>query len=102
MHDDLSVFFVVGEFAMQATRTRASVADVSLAVIVGEQDENALEGRALAPERVAAFQASADVLAGDMLTIAHPTAGNVQYRVREVHRVNDGAEARAWLRKVSP
>ena len=83
------------DFAVEVTRVRPLVADVVFNGILGERDDEALDRRAIAPERVLAYASSVDVLVGDTLHIDARS-----YRVRDARRVNDGAESRAWLQKV--
>jgi hypothetical protein len=99
--DDLAagVFYDTSEFATQVTRQRPAADDVTFAGIAGEEDHQTLDGRVVAPDRTLAFVAGPDVINGDMLIITTPS-GNTLYRVREVRLVNDGQEARAWLKRV--
>lgn len=101
MLDDLSAFFGLADFAVQATRTRLLAADVTFACIVGEADAEALESRAIAPLRQIAYATGPDVIDGDSLTLADPSGRFTgTYRVRRPERVNDGAESRALLQLI--
>lgn len=101
--DDLAagVFFDVADFAVLMTRTRSGVADVSFAGNLGEQDEDALEGRVVAAERVLAYAAGPDVQAGDLLACTWRGAACL-FRARQPRLVLDGSEARVMLTKVTP
>jgi len=92
--DDLAVFYG-DDFTVDVTRQRPSAPDLTFRGILGEEDGEALDRRAIALERVLAYPAGTDVLTGDTVLIAAQP-----YRVRDARRVNDGAESRAWLQKV--
>jgi hypothetical protein len=100
--DDLASVFFGADFATPFTRQRPAAADVTVLVIIGAVDGEALEGRAMAATRVAHFAAGQDVRADDKL-IAQQAAGpdvpaGTAFRVLDTpRRVNDGLELEALL-----
>lgn len=97
---DLSDFFDADDFAVEVTRVRASVPDVTFLAIIGLNDEDALTGRATAAARRLHWPTGPDVREDDTINVAvtGPMAAfNGSYRVREPRRVNDGAESACFL-----
>lgn len=100
---DLNAFFDATEFAVTVTRTRLLAADVTFTAIPGLADDEALDGRVVAPMRQIAYATGPDVIEGDTVTLVGTGAAavfNGSYRVRDPRRVNDGAESRAYLQVI--
>lgn len=94
IEDDLALFFVADEFAVQCTRQRIGETDALFAGIFAHTDEDALDGHAISGmHRLAYATEVVDLLAGDLVT-----SGGISYEVRRVDRVNDGRESVATLR----
>lgn len=95
--DDLTPFFVEGEFAVPVVRRRASVPDVPFSGILTTTDEEALQGYAMtADHRLSYPTDSIDLTAGDEVVV-----NGEAYLVRRTDRVNDGMETEAVISKVS-
>lgn len=92
--DDLGPFFDVDEFAQACTRLRSGEADVPFVGILGEVDDEALDGHLLAGVRRLRFPAvSVNLLEGDLVRI-----GAAEYRVpQQARALNDGAESEVYL-----
>lgn len=104
LSDDLAVFFDDPFWSVEVTRSRLLTADVTFRGIVGDSDDDALDGRALAARRTLAYATGPDVVDGDTLTIV----GNGwlarfsgAYRAREPRTVNDGLESRCGLQLIA-
>lgn len=95
--EDLSPFYVEGEFAVPVVRRRASVPDVAFTGIVTTTDEDALQGYAItADHRLSYPTGSIDLASGDEVVVNGET-----FLVRRTDRVNDGLETEAVISKVS-
>lgn len=95
--EDLTPFYVEGEFAVPVVRRRASVPDVAFTGILTTTDEEALQGYAItADHRLSYPTGSIDVVSGDEVVVS-----GVTYVVRSTDRVNDGLETEAVISKVS-
>ncbi len=102
--DDLSVIFDDPFWSVDVTRSRLLVDDVAFRAIVGESDDGALDGHALAPRRQMAYATGPDVVDGDTLTIVGEGAlarFSGSYRAREPGPVNDGLESRCLLQLIA-
>ena len=103
---DLATVFYGPEFATRFLRQRPEALDLEVMVILGTQDDEALDGRARATVRAARFVAGQDVRADDRLTaleaagIAVP-AGSVFRVLEHPMRVNDGNELETLLSSVA-
>lgn len=94
IEDDLSAFFVVGEFASECLRTRPGAVDAAFAGVFCHTDDDALDGHAISgTHRLEYATEAVELLAGDRVT-----CGALTYEVRRVDRVNDGRESVATLR----
>jgi hypothetical protein len=101
--NDLADFFDVTEFAVTVTRSRLLADDVTFTAIPGAVDQEALDGRVVAPMRQIAYATGPDVIDGDIVTLTGTGAAavfNGSYRVHQPERVNDGAESRAFLQLI--
>lgn len=95
--EDLTPFFVEGEFAVPVVRRRASVPDVAFTGILTTTDEEALQGYAItADHRLSYPTGSIDLSSGDEVVVSGET-----FLVRRTDRVNDGLESEAVISKVS-
>lgn len=95
--EDLTPFFVEGEFAVPVLRRRASVPDVAFSGILTTTDEEALQGYAItADHRLSYPTGSIDLASGDEVVVNGET-----FLVRRTDRVNDGLETEAVISKVS-
>ena len=99
---DLQTVFFSADFATPFIRRRPAAADVTVALILGAVDEEALDGRALSAVRVAHFAAGQDVRADDKLVASQAAGPDVPagtaFRVLDTpRRVNDGLELEALL-----
>lgn len=100
VEDDLSDFFDADDFAIEVTRVRASVPDITFLAIIGLEEGDALSGRATAASRRLHWPTGPDVRDDDTITVAvtGPMAVyNGSYRVHESRRINDGAESACFL-----
>lgn len=95
--EDLTPFYVEGEFAVPVLRRRASVPDVAFSGILTTTDEEALQGYAItADHRLSYPTGSIDLVSGDEVVVNGET-----FLVRRTDRVNDGLETEAVISKVS-
>lgn len=95
--EDLTPFYVEGEFAVPVLRRRASVPDVAFSGILTTTDEEALQGYAItADHRLSYPTGSIDLASGDEVVVNGET-----FVVRRTDRVNDGLETEAVISKVS-
>lgn len=95
--EDLTPFYVEGEFAVPVVRRRVSVPDATFTGILTTTDEEALQGYAMtADHRLSYPTGSIDLTAGDAVVV-----NGVTYTVRRTDRVNDGLETEAVISKVS-
>lgn len=98
--DDLSVLFDDPFWSVEITRSRLLADDVTFRGIVGDSDDDALDGRALAARRTLAYATGPDLVDGDTLTVTGSGAlarYSGTYRAREPRPVNDGLESRCGL-----
>lgn len=104
MTEDMNDFFDPDdETTVSVTRTRLLADDVTFVAIIGLSDEEALEGRAMAPRRQIAYATGPDVIEGDVLEVVgqgYLAIHNGTYKAIEPHRVNDGAESRCTLKLI--
>lgn len=104
---DLATVFYGDDFATPFTRRRSVAVDVTVMVILGTVDADALDARARAATRVGRFFAGQDVRADDLL-IAEAAAGpevpiGTTFKLLDKpRRVNDGLEVEALLGSVTP
>lgn len=100
MIEDLADFFDLHDFAVSITRSRLLAADVTFAAIIGEADEAALDGHAVATMRQILYATGPDIREGDTVIVKGTgalAAYDGEYRVRDPRRINDGLESQAWL-----
>lgn len=103
---DLAAVFFGPDFAFPFTRVRPAADDVTVMMIVGAVDDEALQQRAIALVRKAAFAAGQDVQVDDRLVaqvdvdFAIPL-GTVLKVLDEPKRHNDGLEMEALLGSVA-
>lgn len=105
--DDLRDVFFGADFAVPFTRRRLAADDVTVQLILGTVDDEALDGRAMSAVRVAHFAAGQDVRADDKLLAQQAVGPDVPagtaYRVLDTpRRVNDGLELSALLGSAVP
>jgi len=99
---DLANVFFSTDFAAPFTRQRPGADGVTVMVILGAVDQEALDGRVMSAVRTARFAGGQDVQSGDSL-IAQQAAGpdvpmGTAFRVLDTpRRVNDGLELEALL-----
>jgi hypothetical protein len=104
---DLDTVFFAPPFAHRFARQRPSVADLPVMLIVGLEDVEALDARAIAARRTAHFAAGQDVRVDDLLVALEAVsreipAGSVFKVLEPPRRINDGMEAEALLGSVRP
>ncbi|WP_019654016.1 hypothetical protein [Variovorax atrisoli] len=104
---DLATVFFGDDFAVPFTRRRRAAADVTVMVIIGTVDSDALDARARAATRTARFAAGQDVRADDELIAGAAVgpevpAGTVFKLLDHPQRVNDGLEMEVLLGSVTP
>jgi hypothetical protein len=103
---DLAAVFYGPDTATPFTRVRPSADDVTVMVILGTVDDEALDARAIVAVRVARFVAGQDVRADDKL-VAQAAVGpevpvGTAFKVLDrPKRVNDGLELEALLGSAS-
>jgi hypothetical protein len=96
--DDLAAFFDATVFGAECLRHRTGATPVALVAIIGAESKDYFEGsfKLRAQHRVALFPASHDVRRGDSLEVLTGSFVGT-YRVEDIERRNDGAEAVATL-----
>jgi hypothetical protein len=101
LQGDIERVFYGPDFAALFLRRRPGVDDLAVPVIIGTQDREALEGRAMAANRHATFPASRDVQLDDLLVAQEAVSGYPSGTIFRVmarpQRVNDGLEMEAQL-----